>query len=768
MKKLFISMLAAITLFASCSEEDVVSQTTGQSVVSFKVTTPELVSRAIGDGTTAKNLYYAVYDGNSEIVSTISKTGTEAVTLTDKEAEVKLPLLNGETYSILFWAQASDETMSTIDWQSKSITINPQTSNKESYDAFSAYVEPFVVTGTQTKEIKLYRPFAQLNIGTTDGDLLNATQYYFGLSTTANLYTQSKIVVTIPTKMDLTNGFVSDEKKVTYDVADFLTNKLKNEYDYLSMNYLLVPNEKSIIDVELSCYAPTKSSETAAYITKKFENVPVQRNYKTNIYGALFTSSTTWNVELVPDFNTPDNELVPYTVSTFQELNNAASTGALITLKNDIEVTSQISFSNNVEINGYGYTIKGSPLVFTGQSVIIKNTKFAGSSADNNSYLLAHEGNKVFTIDNCEFDTPKYEAIQYTSQNAEEVTINNCIFKTSNASTARAIHLELRNDDGYYAGNGIATITNNKFFNGDNYNYNNDKDIVCVLGFGKDNLTIKDNVVYDVTSLSTDYIWICNGKNLAQLRKVIDEEFKVGGTSIATGTDVTTTTQSIITALNTQNAAVTLSENITTNSTIGVAAGNLFDGAGYELTTEKTIAQYMIQPTGGTIQNMVITGYNERNENANVLRGILISNPTESVTINGVKVSGVAYSLNTSISSNYSMPANCNLSVSNSTLIGWASWDKFANATFTNCHFGIGNYFDATYDSSWNGCIRPYVTTTFENCTFDAGFVMWVDKLADSASLIFKNCKVGSEPITQNNIENLLGFEKGSIAITVQ
>ena len=72
-------MLAAVTLFASCSQEEIVSQTGNESLVSFSVITPELGSRAatIGDGESATDLYYAVYDETAnEIVTTISKTGS--------------------------------------------------------------------------------------------------------------------------------------------------------------------------------------------------------------------------------------------------------------------------------------------------------------------------------------------------------------------------------------------------------------------------------------------------------------------------------------------------------------------------------------------------------------------------------------------------------------------------------------------------------------------------------------------------------------------
>ena len=189
-------MLAAVTLFASCSQEEIVSKTDGESLVSFTVTTPELGSRAVGDGTTAKNLYYAVYDGKGEIVTTVSNNGGTAVSLTDKEATVSFPLLNGETYSILFWAEADADKMATVDWENKTLSVNPTTSNKETYDAFYAYVNEFVVTGDKNEKVNLYRPFAQLNIGTTDGDLLNATKYFFGNDQTTNLYTQSTIKLT--------------------------------------------------------------------------------------------------------------------------------------------------------------------------------------------------------------------------------------------------------------------------------------------------------------------------------------------------------------------------------------------------------------------------------------------------------------------------------------------------------------------------------------------------------------------------------------------
>ena len=114
-------MLAAVTLFASCSQEEIVTKTDGESLVSFTVTTPELGSRAVGDGTTATDLYYAVYDettSTATIVEAISKNGTDdndKMTMPNsKKTTINLPLLNGHKYSLLFWAESANGALCQI------------------------------------------------------------------------------------------------------------------------------------------------------------------------------------------------------------------------------------------------------------------------------------------------------------------------------------------------------------------------------------------------------------------------------------------------------------------------------------------------------------------------------------------------------------------------------------------------------------------------------------------------------------------------------
>ena len=155
------------------------------------------------------------------------------------------------------------------------------------------------MAGNATISAKLYRPFAQLNILTDD--ITAATAAGFTPQ-------ETKVVVkNVANKLNLVSGAVEGEAELTYDynalAAGTMTIKDK-EYDYLAMNYLLV-NEKKTVEVGFGVKS-TKGEERA--IT--FNNVPVQRNFRTNIYGSLLTNALNVNVEIEPGFNEPDYEVV--------------------------------------------------------------------------------------------------------------------------------------------------------------------------------------------------------------------------------------------------------------------------------------------------------------------------------------------------------------------------------------------------------------------------------------------------------------------------
>ncbi|MBR4923893.1 MAG: hypothetical protein IKY99_09825, partial [Bacteroidaceae bacterium] len=150
----------------------------------------------------------------------------------------------------------------------------------------------------------------------------------------------------------------SGEQELTYAAADFIkpeVEKLKEKYVYLSMNYLLVSNEKNLVNVEFSCISDGDSDgKNAKSISKTFENIPVQRNYKTNIYGSLFTSATDWNVEVAPGFDAPEYNPAEQLAALFEQ-------GGEMTLYTDVTLAEPLVLTEGktVTLNLNGNTIKG-------------------------------------------------------------------------------------------------------------------------------------------------------------------------------------------------------------------------------------------------------------------------------------------------------------------------------------------------------------------------------------------------------------------------
>ncbi len=298
MKKVFFAFLAigAMTL-ASCSNEEMDVKPAGaEGTVTFTASLPASVqSRDYSDGSTATKLTYAIYEaGTGDAEQTPLITGTAE--FNQLKATVTTTLATGKTYDILFWAQAADAPYA-FDTAKKTVTATYDgiTANNESLDAFFWAEKDLTVTGPVSKTITLTRPFAQVNVGTND----------FALAEKAGLtVTQSSLSFStnVANAINLYSGAVSGEAEVTFGLANIPTTTdgafpVAN-YDYLAMAYVLVAADKQTLDVTLATDGtPSKPV---------FASVPVQRNYRTNIYGALLTNPAVFNVEINPDYEQPD------------------------------------------------------------------------------------------------------------------------------------------------------------------------------------------------------------------------------------------------------------------------------------------------------------------------------------------------------------------------------------------------------------------------------------------------------------------------------
>ena len=315
--------IASLLMFGtSCSSEEV-APVTGESTVTLSVTLPDgIQSRAFGDGSTADSLTMLVLDGDKALPVFTGDDPTVLSTDINLTKQVTLRLAAGKTYKVVCWASAKKSPY-TFDTVTRTVSANYEDAltGDEKLDAFYA-AQDITVTGNTTETVKLYRPFAQLNIGTND--LAAAKAAGFDAKT---------VKVTVPTykSLNLVTGAVEvgDPVAVPFGEGALPTGETfpKAGYEYLSMNYLLMSADKQLVDLEFTVKAADGSTRTLPVSA-----VPVQRNYRTNIYGSLLTNSVNINVEIVPDF-----EGEPYERFAAMDLIvNALNNGNSVTLSEDL------------------------------------------------------------------------------------------------------------------------------------------------------------------------------------------------------------------------------------------------------------------------------------------------------------------------------------------------------------------------------------------------------------------------------------------------
>ena len=385
MKKTLWGWMSATMLFAaSCSNDVAMLEDAGnEALVSLKVSTPEIASRAYSDGTTATRLQYAVYDKDGEYLSQLTKNNLTI----NGSTTVDLKLTTGNTYTVIFWAAAPDAPY-TVDFAGKKMTVDYTNalSNDETRDAFYCLQEFEVNKKTVEVDVELKRPFAQLNIGTAD---------YLDSEKAGYVPSQSFVKVrNIYNTLNLWDGTVSGQQEAVfgYNAIDkdekFPVDDLT--YDYLAMNYLLV-NGKETVEVEFG-YKEVGGIESEAEKTPRtIGSVPVQRNYRTNIFGNILTSDVDIHVTINPAYEEPDN----YVFYAFER-------GGVATLTEDMEIGHTLYVRNGVHatLNLNGYTLKNNAsnkytdviVVEEGAELTINGEGTIEAVSGNDGYAVIVEG----------------------------------------------------------------------------------------------------------------------------------------------------------------------------------------------------------------------------------------------------------------------------------------------------------------------------------------------------------------------------------------
>lgn len=352
MKRLFLFLaVAGLMATTACSRDEMESAgMNGDGVVTFSARLPEqLQTRSMGDGQTARKLTYAVYAaGEQTPLLTSESEGAPAVEFTDLKAQLTLRLTTGKSYDVLFWADAygqKDESNPyKVDYQAQTVTVDyaAAESNDESRDAFFGSVTGVKVTGAMSQDVTLVRPFAQVNVGTDDLEEAVAG----GLQSAALATSMS--ATNVPTTLNLLNGTTTGSTSVDFASHAVPTESLVvsgRTYTYLAMNYLLMGADKTTTNIAFAFM----DGATTGNLT--FSNVPVQRNYRTNIIGSVLTGDVDFDIDIDPGFGEPDHNL--------SQLLFAAENGGTVELEENMTLEQEITVAEGkkMELNLNGHDI---------------------------------------------------------------------------------------------------------------------------------------------------------------------------------------------------------------------------------------------------------------------------------------------------------------------------------------------------------------------------------------------------------------------------
>ena len=345
MKTFKYLVAAALTFLAvGCNKEQVTEAPDGQMVdVTFTAALPgEMATKAFGDGQTAKTLYVSVYENDADKTHLVDLDKT--ATFTDLKTQVTFSLVKGKTYNFVFWAQAEDAPYDVTDL--KSIKVQDYTSgaNDEKRDAFYAIRKELKVNGALTETIKLYRPFAQVNFATAD----YADAQKAGFSPAVSSFTASGAATTFDTFAAEGKDEVAvalTEANVPADVLKTLDGKT---YTRLAMNYL-IPFGKQGETHNIDVTATIKANNGEA-VKVSAPNAPVQNNYRTNILGNLLTSQVIFNVEIVPAFEEPDNDIDLVNIKNAESLKALFTTGGEAKLAADLVLDEAVAVMPGKEV----------------------------------------------------------------------------------------------------------------------------------------------------------------------------------------------------------------------------------------------------------------------------------------------------------------------------------------------------------------------------------------------------------------------------------
>ena len=454
MRKVFLLVVSLVVALTACQKEEAPFAPDGANTQTITISIPQgMQSRAVGTYANAADYGKAV-----EINRCILQVYREGVAYGDpmvvgvqtsenkKTATFNLRLVAQQKYDFVFWADCANETNATFSvlqyntGDLTNITVKDKyVGNNDEFDAFFFCKTDYTVTESfaETSWV-LRRPFGQLNVKTND---MNAIP--------DNTLKPTKVEVALtalPTSFNAKTGMVGEQTAdVTYEAE--VINQANGE---LTMNYIWAPvEEAALVNFSMKFY----NNETLICENNDFKNIPVRRNYKTNVSGNLLTKKGTINVTINPDFEQPDIEQEIVEVATVADVTEAIKNGATtIIVKEAPTSAADIEIPHTLTEEQAAKELSIS-LPTTTQPVTIKYTAEQNGAAPNTVNITAPNTNNLvielpqstITLNGANYNEVSATTADNTLIIPEDVTIETLIVKKGNVEiygTVNNIKLE--------------------------------------------------------------------------------------------------------------------------------------------------------------------------------------------------------------------------------------------------------------------------------------------------------------------------------------
>ena len=709
---------------ASCQKD--MANRKGESTVSFSVEIPdEVVTKAdISDGTAVNQLIYEVYVGSEMKL----EGAVDIETAGSRKFVLELNLVTGLKYDLLFWAQTKGTDfydVSDLRRVRAHYYNDRKFANEEKRDAFCGARIGFEATGIATSEtIKLHRPFAQINFGSSPRDWESAKEFV-----KHNGLRSSVTIKDVPVHFSVLTGDICTEnvwpiyEDITFDYSlcpasedkdgknDFDKEYIRyndTNYAWIAMNYIFGSKNEGVLSNVKAYFIHDENDENTA-LAKEVINVPFKQNYRTNILGEIFTGGNKFTVVIEPGFeNDPIENYPDYILA--EPIFFAFENGGTVTLTDNVTLPANIRTNKDVTINLNGKTITYKSFNGTSESMIMARIEEGGRLTINGPGAIVSNG-------------------YIASANA-----GSKIFVNGGNFSASATAFQANGGEVYLLG---GTYEENTVPSDPTY-------LVNMIDGARGSSTISIS--------GGTYKGFNPGNNLAEGENT--NFLAIGYKSVDNG-DGTYTVQAE------PHQYITFMRNVKTATSLNVTKFDT-DGRTVYADFTSTSSKYIVDAqNAGDIGNFALVGSNKRNSNDEVLTGIFISNTANNVNLYRIGISGVAYAINTGSG----ISAEANLNVSDCLFHGITRVASFNSVKFSGTQFKKGSFFTSFEDPYMNGCLNVAINTVLEMCTFDKDFHISLANLPETSTITFKNCSVNDVKLTATNVhEYLKEVEEGTLA----